>query len=116
DHSVSGKASPFGIGANITESRKNTIQRSGPGALQLDSWLLYKRLRKFGEKVIIVVDEFDKVPRSRTDFHTGVAELIKTLADNQRYCDSRVVLVGIARQAREILAGHQSIERSVREI
>ena len=50
------------------------------------------------------------------DFHTGVAELIKTLADNQRNCDSRLVLVGIARQAREILAGHQSIERSVREI
>lgn len=116
DRRLSGKVSPFGVGANITESRKNTIQRTGPGAIQLDSWLLYKRLCQFGEKVIIVVDEFDKVPRSRMDFHTGVAELIKTLADNQRNCDSRVVLVGIARQAREILAGHQSIERSVREI
>lgn len=116
DHSISGKVSPFGIGASITENRKHTVQRSGPGSLQLDSWLLYKRLCQVGEKVIIVVDEFDKVPRSRTDFHTGVAELIKTLADNQRKCDSRVVLVGIARQAREILAGHQSIERSVREI
>lgn len=116
DHTVSGKASPFGIGASVTESRKNTVQRAGPGSRQLDSWLLYKRLCQFGEKVIIVVDEFDKVPRTRTDFHTGVAELIKTLADNQRRCDSRVVLVGIARQAREILAGHQSVERSVREI
>jgi hypothetical protein len=116
DHSISGKASPFGIGASVTENRKHTVQRSGPGSRQLDSWLLYKRLCQFGEKVIIVVDVFDKVPRSRTDFHTGVAELIKTLADNQRKCDSRIVLVGIARQAREILAGHQSIERSVREI
>jgi AAA+ ATPase superfamily predicted ATPase len=116
NRSVSGKASPFGVGASVTKSHKNTIQRTGPGSLQLDSWLLYKRLCQFSKKVIIVVDEFDKVPRSRMDFHTGVAELIKTLADNQRSCDSRVVLVGIARQAREILGGHQSIERSVREI
>jgi AAA+ ATPase superfamily predicted ATPase len=116
DHNITGKASPFGLGASVSESRKQTVQRTGPGSLQLDSWLLYKRLCQVGEKVLIVIDEFDKVPRSRTDFHTGVAELIKTLADNQRHCDSRVILVGIAGQAREILAGHQSIERSVREI
>jgi AAA+ ATPase superfamily predicted ATPase len=116
DHNITGKVSPFGLGASVSETRKQTVQRTGPGSIQLDSWLLYKRLCQVGEKVLIVVDEFDKVPRSRTDFHTGVAELIKTLADNQQHCDSRVILVGIAGQAREILAGHQSIERSVREI
>jgi hypothetical protein len=116
ERSVEVKGSPFGVGLGHTRKRSGTVRRAELGAGEIDPWRLYEELRDFPEKVLIVLDEYDAVHRAETDVHAGVAELIKTLADNRTTCDSRIVLVGIASRAAEWMGDHPSIHRSAREV
>jgi len=110
---VSGKV--FGIGAGAKGNEGGRITEAGLSSVEVDPWRLFRELREM-EKTILVLDEYDTIQGTNSDVHRGVAELIKTLADNSRQCDSRVVLIGIAARAADWLAGHESIHRSAREI
>jgi len=48
--------------------------------------------------------------------HSAIADLIKHLSDNNADCDSRLVIVGVARSAEALLGGHESIARCGDEI
>jgi Cdc6-like AAA superfamily ATPase len=113
EYEISGKV--MGMGGGKKGSGGRRITELGWSAVEIDPWRLYNELREI-DKTVIVLDEYDTVQGAGSDVHRGVAELIKTLADNSRACDSRIVLVGIAARAADWLAGHESIHRSAREI
>lgn len=113
---MTGKGTPFGIGISTTGEQKKTTTRKGPAAENWTPWAVFERLRTHRQKLIIVVDEYDAIGRQSVEFHDGIAFLIKHLADNSDQCDSRIVVAGIAQSAQELLGGHESIERSAREI
>ncbi len=71
---------------------------------------------KHDKKTVIIMDEYEKIHSDNKAFHTGVVDLMKTLSDNSDECDSRLIIVGIAQSAKDLLGGHESIERSAREI
>ncbi|HVC77542.1 MAG TPA: AAA family ATPase [Candidatus Micrarchaeaceae archaeon] len=61
--------------------------------------------------VVLVVDEFDRLPRSETaDF----ADLMKALSD--RGATMTLVLVGVAEDINHLIENHASVERCMRQI
>jgi Cdc6-like AAA superfamily ATPase len=113
---IDGKVAPIGIGLGAGGTRRESERRRGIGATEVTPWTLFTELRKVGKKVVLVMDEYDAFPAKAREIHSGIASLIKTLADNSETCDSRVVIVGVARSAESLLGKHESIERSAREI
>jgi hypothetical protein len=113
--SFEGKAAPWGIGVGTVGSSRETHKRRGIGSQTLDPWLLFEQLDAAPDRVLIVVDEYDVIPSKSVDFHAGIAQLMKTLADHSPKCDSRLIIVGVAQSARDLLERHESIERSARE-
>jgi Cdc6-like AAA superfamily ATPase len=62
-------------------------------------------------EIVIVFDEFDRLaPDDRGLF----ADLIKDLSDNSVY--TTILLVGVARDVVDLIAGHASIDRCLRQI
>jgi hypothetical protein len=116
EKAIGAKATVLGIGGEASGKQKTVAKQKQLGSEVIDPWRLFLELREFGKKAVIVLDEYDIVAAKNSAFHRGVAELIKTLADNRRECDTRVVVVGIAQSAEVLLGRHQSIERSVKEI
>lgn len=113
---VDGSLKPMGVGVGTSGEKRHTERRKGIGAIRMDPWRLFCEIRKLDRKVVIVLDEYDAIPSSAAQFHSGIADLIKTFADNADTCDSRLVVVGVARSAGDLLGKHESIERSAREI
>ncbi len=64
------------------------------------------------ERALIVIDEFDAV-RARDDRHS-VAELIKQLSDARTQV--KVLVVGIGTSTADLLAGHPSVHRNLKEV
>jgi AAA domain len=95
---------------------KRTTTHEGLGARNLTPWVVFECLRKHEQKVIIVLDEYDLIPRGATRFHAQIADLIKTLSDNNEDCDSRLMIIGVARSAEALLGKHESIARCGDEI
>jgi Cdc6-like AAA superfamily ATPase len=107
----------FGMASlDSTGQRKTIVKRSAPAGRSLSAWAVYEALRDYGKRVIVVVDEYESIGNKHDDFHDGVASLIKTLADNSRRCDTRVIVIGVAASAEALLGKHESIERNAREI
>lgn len=113
---VEGGATPFGIGVKASGSQKDTIKHRGLGADTVEPWLVYQRLREAPRRYLIILDEYDAIPSHAETVHAGVAYLIKTLADHAHECNSRLVIVGVAQSAQDLLGRHESVERSGREI
>jgi AAA+ ATPase superfamily predicted ATPase len=116
ERSVTGKGTPFGLGAETTGTTKTSTTQQGIASRTIDAWQFYEFLRDLKKKAIVVLDEYDVVKASNIKFHREVAECIKTLADNSRSCDSRLVVVGVSQSAASLLGTHESIERSSREV
>lgn len=113
---VNGQMKPFGIGINAEVRQINTIRRDEIGKIILDPWMIFNQIKRAQKDSIIVVDEYDAIPHERREFHSGIAYLMKHLADNAHSCNTRIIVVGIAQSAGDLLVEHESIERSVREI
>lgn len=111
--SVEGRILPFGVGIQTRGEQKDISKRRGVGAVTLSPLTLFEHLRDHAEKVLLVVDEYDSVPPD-SEVHTGIAYLMKNLSDHA--CESRIVVVGVARSAEALLGRHESIERNAREI
>ncbi len=101
-----------GATSRTTDSQKKQVISS----LTVGPWEMYELLRDYPKRVVLVLDEYDLVPRENTEFHAKIARLVKHLADNHRKCDSRLVIIGIARTAQQLLGNHPSIQRSLREV
>ena len=61
---------------------------------------------------VVVLDEFDVIQDASTK--RDIAQLMKQISD--RGCKVIIVVVGIASNANELLSGHQSVTRCLREI
>lgn len=61
--------------------------------------------------LVFIIDEFDRLPKTQA---ASFADLMKALAD--RHTSSTVVLVGVAEDIGELLQGHASIERNLRQV
>ena len=109
------KVAPFGIGLKANRTDINMTKRIEIGAKRLDPWEVYSALAECRKKYIIVIDEYDAITRN-SPIHPWVASLIKHLSDHSNECDTRIVIIGIAQSANELLGKHESIERSAREI
>ena len=93
--------------------KKSQSRTSHEGAIQTKAMTSQEVVRRLPANAsLIIVDEFERLPiqRDREDF----AELIKKLADNGSR--ATLMLVGIAANVNELLAAHESAERSVAEI
>lgn len=101
------------LGADTVKGTESVHR--GPEAIELKPWDVFDLLRQENRRLIVVLDEYDQVDRAK-DTVAGTARLIKNLADNHRQCDSRVLLIGIARTAQQLLGHHPSIQRSLREV
>lgn len=103
------------IGGQIGKSRKRVVKHARDGATELTGSRVGQLLKAQAPNAVIVLDEYDKVagiPR----LHAGVASLIKTFSDEGTECNVKIVVVGVARAARELLGVHTSIRRCLREI
>jgi AAA domain len=96
--------------------QKKVVKRVTPSGRSLSAWTVYEALRDYARKVVVVIDEYESIGNKNDDFHDGISSLIKTLADNSRHCDTRVVVIGVAASAEALLGKHESIERNAREI
>lgn len=61
--------------------------------------------------VVLVIDEFDRLPKSEA---AAFADLIKALSD--RAAPTTLLLVGVAEDINELVATHASVERCLRQI
>jgi Cdc6-like AAA superfamily ATPase len=61
--------------------------------------------------LVFIIDEFDRLPKTQAP---AFADLMKALSD--RHTLATVVLVGVAEDIGELLQGHASIERNLRQI
>ena len=113
---IGAKALPFGVGVAAAGTKTKSLTRREIGEEELDPWEVFRLLKELKKKFIIIIDEYDAIPPRNSDVHTPLAYLIKTLADNSGECDTRIVIVGVARSSQELLGRHESIERSAREI
>jgi len=113
---LEGSVSPFEIGLKGDYKEKSTSRDIGLGSINFDAWTVFEYLKEESKKYFIVLDEYDVIPKNKKNFHKNIAELIKTIGDNNHLCDSRIVVVGIARSAQALLGEHESIERNAREI
>lgn len=95
--------------------QKHVTRDRGLGTELIDPLVLYQHLLEAKKKFVIVIDEYDAIPSQNQDFHTSIAYLMKLLSDSLE-CDSRIVVVGVAQSAQELLGRHESIERSAKEI
>jgi energy-coupling factor transporter ATP-binding protein EcfA2 len=62
--------------------------------------------------IIVVLDEFDRIVDR--DARRLFADMIKTASDDQIKCT--ILIVGIADDVEDLVLGHRSIERAIREI
>ena len=84
----------------------------------LTPWDIYESLKQIQKKCILVLDEYDAIHRGKNPevFHENLAYTMKILADHSDKCDSKLVVVGVARTSTDLLGKHESIQRSTREI
>lgn len=80
----------------------------------LDSDMLLALAAKFGRNTwpVFVFDEFDRIDDEETKLR--MAETIKLLSDQS--IESTIVVAGVGRTVRDLLTGHASISRAVRQI
>lgn len=69
-------------------------------------------VRALPNRVVIVIDEFDRIPSNETQ--RLMADTIKLFADTG--VRSTIVLVGVADSVAELIAGHESISRNIAQI
>lgn len=113
---VQGKGTPFNIGIEVHGKGRSESKRKGLGSRRITPWDVYTALRAIRPRRIIIIDEYDALKRDAEEAHAWVASLIKHLSDGSESTDSRIVVIGIAQSAQQLLGGHESIERSAREI
>lgn len=95
-------------GELISEHESSTVNTK-QNNLESPSWVADK-LRKLDG--ILLLDEVDTL--SDPEDKRKLAEMIKLLSDfNSRF---KIVLVGIAKTANELTAGHESVQRCLKEI
>lgn len=61
---------------------------------------------------VFIFDEFDRIEDSETKLR--MAETIKLLSDRSE--DATIVIVGVGRTIRDLLAGHESVARALKQI
>jgi len=84
---------------------------------KLTAWDIFKRIQLAKKRLLIVLDNYDLIPKNNTEIHQGVANLIKTTADLSGQCyDSRIIVIGIGRSAESLIGKYESIGRHAREI
>lgn len=114
------KVAPLQIGLEGKISRRCQETKEYFTKEELKPWRVYKHLESIKEKVVLVLDEYDALHYATFDFespfHKSVAYTMKHLSDHSDICNSRLVIVGVANSAKELLGKHESIERSAREI
>jgi len=83
-----------------------------PGEVTIDNFLSEMQMFRENDLPIVVIDEFNEIDDERTS--VLVSNIIKALS----YSISKVtiVIVGVADNVRDLLKGHQSIERCTEEI
>lgn len=70
-------------------------------------------VRTFRNPVVIVLDEFDRVPTDN-DARSLMADTIKLFSDNAM--QSKIMLIGVARSVEELIAAHGSVPRHAAQI
>jgi len=81
---------------------------------QAEEWLpdeLAGTLEPLNLPLVFIIDEFDRIPRTEAPLF---ADFMKALSDRRTL--ATVVLVGVAENISELLEGHASIERNLRQI
>lgn len=75
---------------------------------------LLRLLSKFGGNMrpLFIFDEFDRITDSQTKLK--MAETIKLFSDKSG--DATILLVGVGRTIKDLIAGHESITRAIRQI
>jgi Cdc6-like AAA superfamily ATPase len=79
-----------------------------------DAYDIYRAVERMPGKLhpIFVVDEYDRVLDAAT--HVKMADTIKYFSDYSS--KATLVIVGVARDVKELFGGHPSIERNVRQL
>jgi len=113
---ISGSIKPFKTGISAEGNKKHISKKTGFDILATDPWSIFQVIHNLGEKIIFVIDEYDRITPQKKKFHTSIADLIKTLADNSTVCGSRIIVVGVGYTASDLIGVHESIERSAPEI
>lgn len=65
-----------------------------------------------GKAGLVVIDEFDAIPDAA--HRRSLAEVMKLLSDSSS--DVKLLVVGVAGSAHDLLAGHPSVQRNLREV
>jgi GTPase SAR1 family protein len=104
------------LSADGKAKSSESVRRIEIGQRKLDPWTMYTIFKEMKKKVFIIIDEYDALPYQSEEPHASIAELMKTLADHSNECETRLLIVGVAQSAKELLGTHESIERSAREI
>jgi hypothetical protein len=96
--------------------QKNSTKATRAPYLHFTASSLFDKLCELKEPTLVVLDEFDRLNRRDDVFYGPFADLLKATSDNFDVCHVRFLIVGIGRDAQELLGEHESIERCVVEI
>lgn len=89
-----------------------TLDQRYPGVITPDDVEVEFSEFALNEQPIIILDEFDRVSSENTK--TMMTDLIKALSDHS--ISTKVILVGIAENAGELLVHHKSITRGLKQV
>lgn len=89
-----------------------SIDQSYPGEITPDDVEIELSNFKINDLPIIILDEFDQVKDDRTKLQ--ITETIKSLSDHTVH--TKLILVGIAANAAELVAQHASISRALKQV
>jgi len=110
---------PQGIGVSGGKSKEHAEHSRPLEADKLTPWRVFQLLHRFSPKAVLVIDEYDAIRdgrKSAETLHENLAYTIKALSDHSDRCDVKIIVVGIAHTAEEMIGKHRSIERNAREI
>lgn len=95
---------------------KKITHRLNLGSQTITKDILFDVLCSFQTDFSIVIDEFDRLGLKNRDTLVALGDLIKDLADNHKEHRARLVVCGVASNAKELFRGHPSIPRQIREV
>ena len=100
------------IASEKTFSEKHSYNNSA-----LNPWDVYKYLKN-KDKIIFVLDEYDAIHdmANEDEIRSSTAYTLKTISDHASDCESKIIIVGVARSSHELIGKHLSIERCLKEL
>ena len=100
------------IDAQVNGEKEKTFIEIGQR--EVDEQLLFRLLIQKKEKILITIDEYDRITDKNTK--TRMADFIKMISDNEKGHKISLIFAGVGQSKEALIGSHASINRQTREV